>query len=454
MESRPFLIFGDDRRIEAFSPGAEAVLGLSAGVLWGMPCREAFDCPACSGDACPLRQALGGESVEGLLPANRTGGVLPVSASAVVAADRLRAVVQLRPSSPEEAALGAGLERVLDGLRSITGSDLAALAFYDAATREIRWQVTSGARNPRVASSIRLRPGEGFAGRIVMTALPLQTFRFPDDLTGHPDAYPIFQAEGLKAALGVPVKGDDQVLGVLMVASRRDRVYTEDDEANVTQVAGSLGLAAQMMCLYGEAIRAERAKLAHEVHDGLSQNLFGLKLLLFDLQQQYQGASQPVQKGLTEIVRLLDSTLVEVRRFIADLRRTSQAQSGLVGAISDYLGHYYRLTRLQVEYSVRLAPGEDPVCPDRGEVLRIVQEALMNVHRHAGASRVWVEVTHAGDRYAIHVVDDGSGFDPGEVPEGHFGLMTMRERAVRLGGELQVRSEPGHGTRVSLLLPV
>lgn len=453
MESRPFLIFDGNRRIEAVSPGSGDVLGLPEGSLLGMACREAFDCPACSGDACPLRQALSGDAVEGLLPANRTGGSLAVTATAVLSADRLRAVVQLRPRAPEEAALGAGVERVLEGLRSVTGSDMAALAFYDEATREIRWQVTSGSRNPGAANAIRLRPGEGFAGRIILTALPLTTFRFPQDLTGHPDAYPIFQAEGLKAALGVPVRGDSGVVGVLMVASRSDRDYADEDLATLTQMATSLGLAAQMMCLYGEAVRAERAKLAHEVHDGLSQNLFGLKLLLFDLQQQYQ-ASPSMKQGLTEIIRLLDGTLVEVRRFIADLRRTSQAQSGLVGAISDYLAHYYRLTRLQVEFAVRLEPGEDVVCQDPAEVLRIVQEALMNVHRHAMAGRVWVEVARAWGHYRIMIDDDGRGFDPEAVEEGHYGLATMRERAVRLGGRLEVESAPGRGTTVTLLLPV
>ncbi|MDF2628355.1 MAG: sensor histidine kinase [Symbiobacteriaceae bacterium] len=453
MESRPFLIFDGNRRIEAVSPGSGAVLGMPEGRLLGMPCREAFDCPACSGDACPLRQALGGDAVEGLLPSNRMGGALAVTASAIVGAGRLSAAVQLRPRAPEEAVFGASLERVLDGLRTMTASDMAALAFYDEATSEIRWQVTSGSRNPDAASAIRLRPGEGFAGRIILTALPLTTFRFPQDLTDHPDAYPIFQAEGLKAALGVPVPGDNGVVGVLMVASRADRDFTDQDVTTLTQMATSLGLAAQMMCLYGEAVRAERAKLAHEVHDGLSQNLFGLKLLLFDLQQQYQTASPLMKQGLTEVVRLLDSTLVDVRRFIADLRRTSQAQSGLVGAISDYLAHYYRLTRLQVEFAVRLPSGEDVACQDRNEVLRIIQEALMNVHRHAGAGRVWVELARVGSRYRITVDDDGQGFDPNAVAEGHYGLATMSERAVRLGGELVVASAVGRGTTVTLWLP-
>lgn len=452
MDSKPVLLFDAGRRIAGASSGGAAVLDLPEESMVGMACRDAFACPACTGEACPLRQSLAGEAVEGLLPGLRTGGPLAVSAWPVRMSAGQMAMLELRTPEPEEAMLGAGLQNVLDGLRTITRSDLAALAFYDEGAREIRWQVTSGSVSPAV-QGIRLRPGQGFAGRIVLTNLPLTTFRFPSDLTGDPASYPIFQAEGLRAAIGVPLHGNDRVLGVLLVASRTDRTYSDEDLERLTQSADSLGLAAQMMVLYSEAIRAERAKLAHEVHDGLSQNLFGLKLLLFDLQEQYQAAAPGVQRGLSEVVKLLDSTLVEVRRFIGDLRRTSAVQRGLVSAISDYLGHFYRLSRTQLELAVRLDPGEEVECKDRAEVLRIVQEALVNVQRHAQATQVRVEIFRSGGQYCIGIIDDGKGFDPHAVGEGHFGLNTMRERAARLGGELSVRSAPGQGTTVTLCLP-
>jgi signal transduction histidine kinase len=453
MEPKPLLIFDGERKVSAATPGTGAVLGRSEQSLPGLACREVFACPNCAGDACPLRQALAGEAVEGLVPAGLAGGPVAVNASPIQTANDRLAVLQLRIPEPEEVALGAGLQRVLDVLRVMTGSDMAALAFYDEATRDLRWQVTSGGRNPG-STALRLRPGEGFAGRILMTDLPLRTFRFPHDLTEHADAYPIFLAEGLKAALGVPIRGDDRVVGVLMVASRQEREYPEADLARLTGVAGSLALAAQMMGVYGEALRAERAHLAHEVHDGLSQNLFGLKLLLFDLQQQYQGAAPGARQQLAEVCRLLDSTLLDVRRLIADLRQTARAESGLAGALSDCLVRFYRLTNVPTELAVRLAPGEDVLCSDRAEVLRIVEEALMNVQRHAGAAHVWVELARADGRCRITIRDDGGGFDPAAVPEGHFGLATMRERAARLQGEVQIASALGRGTVVTILLPV
>ncbi|HLN62810.1 MAG TPA: GAF domain-containing sensor histidine kinase [Symbiobacteriaceae bacterium] len=455
METNPFLLFDANRRVAALSPGAAGVLGLSTEVVPGMACRDTFDCPACTGEACPLRQALAGETAEGLLPGLRIGGPLVVSSAPIEAPGQAMALLQLRMPEPEQVMLGAGLRPVLDTLRAGTGSDLAALAVYDEYAGEIRWQVTSGSANPEV-SAIRLRPGQGFAGRIVMTDLPLRTFRFPQDLTEDPGSYPIFLAEGLQAALGVPLHGSDgRVLGALMVASRQDRAYSEADLAQVTCAAEQLTLAARLLGEYGEAIRAERSRLAHEVHDGLSQNLFGLKLLLFDLQEQYREAPAGARAGLAEVRRLLDSALTDVRRFIADLRQTAQVQGGLVSALSDCLAQFYRLTRLQVELAIRLEPGEPLVVADRAEVLRVVQEALMNVHRHACAAHVWVEVArHPGNQCRITVADDGCGFTPSAVAEGHFGLATMRERARRLGGTLQVQSAPGQGTTVVLCFPV
>jgi signal transduction histidine kinase len=382
-------------------------------------------------------------------------GQLDVSASPVEGAtpESRMVLLQLRSRERDEPSLGAGLEPVLDSLRKLLRSDLAALAFYDESRREVRWQVTSGTVSP-APTTVRLRPGQGFPGRIILTDLPLKSFRFPEDLAGSPASYPIFLTEGLKAAIGVPVRGNGRVLGVLMVASRRERGYSDQDLQTLDKMANSLSLATELITLHEEAIRSERTKLAQEVHDGLSQNLFGLKLLLYDA-QQCTGSPEAVQNRLSETYRLLDRTLAEVRRLIADLRGRVQPQSGLVGALSDCLADFYPESNLQVELAVRLAPGEDVNCPDVHEALRIVQEALANIHRHAEATHVWVEVARDEEHYRLMIADDGKGFDPASPPgEGHFGLTIMRERAARLKGDLQVQSEPGKGTAITLRIPV
>lgn len=454
MEPKPILLFNQNLTVTAASPASARLLGKSGPSLVGQACRDVLGCPTCMGDACPLRQGLAGDTVEGVMAVGGPGQV-DVSALPVEGAgpEARMVLLHLRTREQDVPSLGSGLQPVLDSLRKLLRSDLAALAFYDEGRKEVRWQVTSGSVSPE-ATNIRLRPGQGFAGRIILTDLTLRTFRFPEDLTGDPASYPIFLTEGLKAAIGVPVRSGGRTLGVLMAASRRERAYTDEDIRKLTRVADSLSLAAELISLHGEAIRTERAKLAQEVHDGLSQNLFGLKLLLFDVQQN-AGDPAVLQSRLGETYRLLDRTLAEVRRLIADLRGSTRGEPGLVGALSDFLAHFYRLSSLQVELAVRLAPGEDVCCPDVHEVLRIVQEALTNIHRHAEATHVWVEVAREEQGYRLTIADDGKGFHPDVSPgEGHFGLAIMRERAARLKAGLEIRSAPGNGAAITLRIPV
>lgn len=130
-------------------------------------------------------------------------------------------------------------------------------------------------------------------------------------------------------------------------------------------------------------------------------------------------------------------------------------QVGLISALSDHLGSFYRLTGLPVEFAINLDPGAEIDRPDVHEVLRIVQEALMNVYRHAAASRVRVEVSREDQHYRILIEDDGRGFDPDHrQPEGHFGLSIMAERAALLKADLRITSEMGHGSMIILWLPV
>jgi two-component system, NarL family, sensor histidine kinase DegS len=250
------------------------------------------------------------------------------------------------------------------------------------------------------------------------------------------------------------VIGSGRVLGALMIASRFERDYTDDDEAQLTRKAESVSLAAEMLCLYDDALRSERAKLAEEVHDGLSQNLFGLKLLLADA-GDLSGTPEQRLGRMQEIRGLLDDTATEVRRLIADLRGSTRVEPDLLGAISDHLAHFYRLSSIPVELAIQLPPGEDIPCSESHEVLRIVQEALANIRRHAEASWARVEVVREPGACRITIADDGKGFDPAHTgAHGHFGLAIMRDRAARFKGDLRVQSAPGPGTAIVLRIPV
>lgn len=205
------------------------------------------------------------------------------------------------------------------------------------------------------------------------------------------------------------------------------------------------------------AIVEERERIARELHDGLAQVLgyvhtkaTAVRLLL----KKGQGAS--AEKQLLQLEEAARAVFVDVREAILGLRLTSQRSLGLGQMVNDYAAQFSRLSDLPV--AVRITPHTEQLqLPAEVEVqlLRIMQEALSNVRKHAQASAVEVVVQNGGPHLALEVHDNGRGFDPLQArPNGrpHFGLSTMRERAEAIGAMFAVHSQLGQGTQVQVRL--
>jgi signal transduction histidine kinase len=141
-----------------------------------------------------------------------------------------------------------------------------------------------------------------------------------------------------------------------------------------------------------------------------------------------------------------------MRSLVFELRPGSVAEQGLARALETHAKALEARVGLQVGVEAAL-PERLPIEIEEA-LYRIAQEALHNVVRHASASRVKVRVDRPGGRARLTVEDDGQGFDPTQVPEGHLGLAGMRARAERLGGTVEVRSRSGHGTTVEVVVPL
>lgn len=205
------------------------------------------------------------------------------------------------------------------------------------------------------------------------------------------------------------------------------------------------------------AILEERDRIAAELHDTLGQVLAYLNLKALAARQALSlGKTAHAQNTLLDMEKATNSACADVRESILSLRTTVSAERGLVAALSDFLGRYSEQTGLRVELNTG---GLDQIRFDLEtelQLLRIIQEALTNVRKHARASRAWVSLTDAGSGISIIIGDDGQGFDPRSIKQGpghRFGLQIMRERAEKAGGTLAVGSSPGDGTRVVIRLP-
>lgn len=194
----------------------------------------------------------------------------------------------------------------------------------------------------------------------------------------------------------------------------------------------------------------ERARIARELHDSISQDLFSLRLLAGGLRRALPAGS-PLYPRVEAMERTVSGTLDEMQALLLELRPVALREAGLLPAL-DELSRAYR-DRLGIAVEADLEPIElDPAAEPA--VLRVVQEAVVNAVKHARPSRVVVRVRDAGGgRAVLSICDDGAGFDPARAAERHgMGLDLMRERVTELGGELLIESAPGEGTTVRITL--
>lgn len=204
-----------------------------------------------------------------------------------------------------------------------------------------------------------------------------------------------------------------------------------------------------------EAQEAERSRLAQEVHDGPAQ---ALSNAIFQVEYIERVLDSDVRLARTELHFLRDllrRELGDVRGFIAQLRPPLLDQLGLDGAIGDIVATMSALTGLPIDTALD-APADSIDDAAQTVVLRVVQEALQNVRKHATASRVTVASRVAGADWILEVRDDGRGFDVGTVAargRRNFGLQFMRERAELIGARFEVRSRPAGGTVVMVAIP-
>jgi len=195
-----------------------------------------------------------------------------------------------------------------------------------------------------------------------------------------------------------------------------------------------------------------RAELAREVHDGLSQELWFAKLKAGRLAQR-DGLDAETRVLATEVGDAVDRALADARTALISIRAGLDGEPDLAVAIEDYVGAFGERTGVATNFA---AEPPLPTLPSRAaaEVLRILLEALSNVEKHADATSITVTATTAGGDLEISVVDNGRGFDPASTRGSRYGIRGMQERAVQIGGRVEIESEPGDGTRVVVHVPL
>ena len=227
--------------------------------------------------------------------------------------------------------------------------------------------------------------------------------------------------------------------------------YTPDPREGGADAFATDDIAATII----EALDAERARIGREIHDGPAQALANAVFLVDDIERQVQAEPADAIDGLRRLRSLLRREIANIRDFISELRPPMVDAAGLDVALRDAVESLRITASLLITADLR-APSELLDDRQRTVVLRVAQEALQNVRKHAGASTVSVVSEVADDGWTLEIRDDGRGFDLGTVAargRRNFGMQVMHERAELIGARFDVRSRPDGGSVVRLAIP-
>jgi two-component system nitrate/nitrite sensor histidine kinase NarX len=251
---------------------------------------------------------------------------------------------------------------------------------------------------------------------------------------------------------------DGQAVGALLSANLRAQNFNQRHLSLLQTLASQVTLVIRHFQLMAETeyktMMAERTRLAREIHDGLAQTLGFLKLQNAQMQNyQNQKNDEKLKESLAQSYKVLSDAYLDARQAIDGLRISPEGygllkwlEQTLVefeenSGISATLEEYHDISRLAPEV--------------QAQIIRIVQEALSNVRKHASANNVWVSLSQKDQYLVLEVRDDGCGFEPEVIPStSRYGLQGMRERTDLIGADFQVISRLNEGTIIRIRLPL
>lgn len=349
-----------------------------------------------------------------------------------------------------EALCRGFLQRVMDEFHAAAGS----IRVLDPSGERLHIVVSLGFSSALQESEHCMRTDACFCGEATQRGtMIIRDFR----KLPHPEEIGCMR-DGFQAVSVFQIVTPEATLGTFSLHFR-ERTTMSPRELQLLEMLGQhLGAALDNQRLSIKArqlaVAEERNLVAQGLHDSLAQ---GLNFLNLQTQMLGSAVQQRRWDEVEEIVPLLKTGVSESYQDVRELLqnfRTRLGEESLRKAVDDTIGRFRRQTGLNVELHLDDRDGA-PLHPDQQlQVLFILQEALSNVRKHAYASKVTVRIDNHRD-FGMSIRDDGEGYDPQEVAERsetHVGLSIMRERAARLGGQLQMCSAPGQGTEVSLYL--
>jgi signal transduction histidine kinase len=365
-----------------------------------------------------------------------------------------------------EASLDRVLHQLATSARALVDARYAAIGVPEPEGDRFAKFVTVGMSDELIERIGPLPRTHGLLAAMLGDPEPYRT----DDITADPrfgwwpSAHP-----RMRSFLGVPIVSKGDVIGAFYLTDKETApAFTDADEANIALLASHAAIVIDHARLFEDsrelALVGERARLARELHDAMSQSLFSLQLSAETACGLLRTDVERAEAALETVQQLASQIVSELRSVVEGLRPADLERDGLVAVLRSQFAVAGRAHGVEVEVDVSDGDGDgdgglpelDP--DDEHQVLRILQEAVTNALRHAKASRIVVTLAGApgaGGALVARVRDDGVGFDPTArvLRARRLGLTSMQDRAEALTGTLTIDSTPGRGTTVELRVP-
>jgi signal transduction histidine kinase len=346
------------------------------------------------------------------------------------------------------------IQTIAQSARRLLQADIAALALWDEDVTALELRCAALPDGASLTSFGRIE-----TPLLLTAARQASPSLFPQHFASSLDVWacPALGRE-IHAAAFVPLRLDAQPIGVFWVGRESGSAFSAGDLLGLERLAAQTVIALEHALMTSRlqslATMEERGRIAREMHDGLAQVLgyVGIELQAIEALTRTE-QREAVLTELQQAQRSVQLAQADVRENILSLRTTLSNEKGLLPALREYVEEFGVQTGVQMQFQCALTsdPALSPLA--EAQLTRIVQEALTNVRKHARAEHAQVQIAQRNGSLRVIVSDDGIGFECAAKP-GHYGLVTMRERAESAGGSLIVTSQPGKGTNVETWVPV
>ena len=352
------------------------------------------------------------------------------------------------------------LQRVVGFSRELVQARYAALSVVDD-EGVIKAFLTSGIDDADRQAIGELPSGKGLLKLMLSRTEPLRLDNIADHQAsvGFPQKHP-----EMKTFLGTPIRYKGQVLGSLYLTEKLDGAsFTVEDQEVVRLFAAQAAVAIQNTRLNEQiqalAVETERTRISREMHDGLAQVLAYVNTKAQAVEAYLaKGDVTVAQEQVKELSQAAREAYKDIREGILALRSQVGSDRSLHDVLEEYVLEFQHQLGRPVSIAWNVQPEQIELSSlQEVQILRIIQESLANVRKHADAKHIRVNFNMTDDKLEIEIKDDGNGFNPLAIKRGewpHLGLQTMQERAEAIGGTFEIDSTPGTGTVVRVSVPV